>query len=265
MSLTCVASKLLEHIICRHLLHHLDIHNILTSLNHGFRAGNSCETQLVITAHDLLEAFDNDTQSDVLVLDFSKAFGTVPHRKLLSKLEAYGIHGPILHWIANFMTQRKMSVVVEGESSHEVDVESGVPQGTVLGPLLFLCFINDMPECVRSNIGIFADDCLLYRPIRKFEDHVKLQQDLDSLIIWAEKWGMKFNVKKCYQLSVKQTSSHFYTMNGQILQQVEETPYLGISFSDNMKWTTHIDHIRKKSKFNAGLFKEKSSPHTSNM
>ena len=155
VSLTCIASKLLEHIICCHLLNHLDKHNVLTSLNHGFRAGYSCETQLVITAHDLLEAFDNDTQSDVLVLDFSKAFDTVPHRKLLSKLEAYGIHGPILHWIANFLTQRKMSVVVEGESSHEVDVESGVPQGTVLGPLLFLCHINDMPECVQSNIRLF--------------------------------------------------------------------------------------------------------------
>ena len=169
VSLTCVASKLLEHIICRHLLDHLDKHNVLTSLNHGFRAGYSCETQLVVTAHDLLKSLDSNTQSDVLVLDFSKAFDTVPHRKLLSKLEAYGIHGPILHWIANFLTQRKMSVVVEGETSHEVDVESGVPQGTVLGPLLFLCHINDMPECVKSQIRLFADDCYYTGPLKTLE------------------------------------------------------------------------------------------------
>ena len=255
VSLTCVASKLLEHIICRHLLDHLDKHNVLTSLNHGFRAGYSCETQLVVTAHDLLESFDSDTQADVLVLDFSKAFDTVPHRKLLSKLEAYGIHGPILHWIENFLTQRKMSVVVEGESSHEVDVESGVPQGTVLGPLLFLCHINDMPECVQSQIRLFADDCLLYRPIRNFGDHTKLQQDLNNLNIWANKWGMKFNVKKCYHLSVRQKSSNFYTMNGHILQQVAEIPYLGITFSDNMKWTTHINQVRKKANSTLGFLR----------
>ena len=87
----------------------------------------------MVTAHDLLESFDSDTQADVLVLDFSKPFETVLHRKLLSKLEAYGIHGPILHWIANFLTQRKMSVVIEGESSHEVDVESGVPPENCIG------------------------------------------------------------------------------------------------------------------------------------
>ena len=209
----------------------------------------------MVTAHDLLESYDGNTQSDVLVLDFSKAFDTVPHRKLLSKLEAYGIQGPILHWIANFLTQRKMSVVVEGESSHEVDVESGVPQGTVLGPLLFLCHINDMPECVKSKIRLFADDCLLYRTIKNFGDHIKLQQDLNNLIIWAEKWGMKFNVKKCYHLSVRQKSSNFYTMDGQILKQVEEIPYLGITFSDNMKWTTHINQVRKKANSTLGFLR----------
>ena len=241
---------------------YVDKHNVLTSLNHGFRAGYSCETQLVVTAHDLLKSLDRNTQSDVLVLDFNKAFDTVPHRRLLSKLEAYGIHGPILHWIANFLTQRKMSVVVEGETSHEVDVESGVPQGTVLGSLLFLCHINGMPECVKSQIRLFADDCLLYRTIKNFGDHVKLQQYLNNLIIWAEKWGMKFNVKKCYHLSVKQQSSNFYTINGQILKQVEEIPYLGITFSDNLKWNSHINQFRKKA--NSTLcFLRRNLHHTS--
>ena len=97
-------------------------------------------------------------------------------------------------------------------------MESGVPHGTVLGPLLFLCHINDMPECVQSQIRLFANDCLLYGPIRNFGDHTKLQQDQNNLNIWADKWGMKFNVKKCYHLSVTQKSSKFYTMNGHILQ-----------------------------------------------
>ena len=161
----------------------------------------------MVMAHDLLESFDSDTQVDVLVLDFSKAFDTV--QTLLSKLEAYCIRGPILHWIANFLTQRKMSVVIEAESYHEVDVESGVPQGTVLGPLLFLCQINDMPECVQSQIRLFANDYLLCRPIRNFRDHTKYQQDLNKLNIWADKWDMEFNVKKCYPLSVRQKSSNF--------------------------------------------------------
>ena len=89
-----------------------------------------------------------------------------------------------------------MSVVVDGEASSEASVDSGVPQGTVLGPLLFLCHINDMPECVTSQIRIFADDCLIYRTIKNFGDHLKLQQDLSNLQEWAEKWGMVFNAKK---------------------------------------------------------------------
>ena len=171
VSLTCVLSKLLEHIICHHMLDHLDRHKVLTSLNHGFRSGYSCETQLVVTAHDLLGYYDKNKQVDTMILDFSKAFDTVPHKRLLLKLENYGIRGPILNWISNYLTQREMCVVVEGESSRHVAVGSGISQGTVLGPLLFLCHINDLPERVKSHIRLFADDCLLYRAINSVKDH----------------------------------------------------------------------------------------------
>ena len=131
LSLTSVLSKLLEHILCRHMLKHFERHNILTSLNHGFRAGYSCETQLAVTIEDLNTSFDRGTQTDIAILDFSKAFDTVRHNKLLHKLQEYGIRGNLHTWIQSFLCNRHMKVVVEGESSNEVTVDSGVPQGTV--------------------------------------------------------------------------------------------------------------------------------------
>ena len=105
------------------------------------------------------------------MLDFSKAFDTVPHQKLLYKLKHYGIKGPLHKWLANFLTQRQMRVVIDGQLSREASVDSGVPQGTLLGPLFFLCHINDLPSAVRSQVRLFADDCLLYREIHSHQDH----------------------------------------------------------------------------------------------
>lgn len=119
-----------------------------------------------------------------------------------------------------------MRVVAEGEYSREAPVLFGVPQGTVLGPLFFLCHINDMPECVSSQIRLFADDGLLYRVIRSARDHVLLQQDLQHLEQCAHTWGMEFNAKKCYVLSIKDKSSRFYELDKQILQSVSKNPYL---------------------------------------
>ena len=234
---------------------HLKQHRILTDLNHGFRAGFSCETQLAVTAHDLCLSFEKEIQTDVAILDFSKAFDTVPHTKLLDKLHSYGIQGSLHDWIRVFLTQRKMRVVVEGQYSDDAAVSSGVPQGTVLGPLLFLCHINDLPTTVKSRVRLFADDCLLYREIRTRDDHTTLQKDLDSLETWAQNWGMKFNAKKCYILSIRQKTSHFYQLDGQILQQVQSNPYLGVTFNDNLKWNEHIAGIVKRANSTLGLLR----------
>ncbi|KAK7108867.1 hypothetical protein V1264_016528 [Littorina saxatilis] len=110
---------------------------------------------------------------------------------------------------------------------------SGVPQGTVFGPLLFLCHINDLPQSVKSTVRLFADDCLLYREIRTFRDHLTLQEDLRKLEQWAHKWGMKFNAKKCYILSSKPTSNFFYNLDGTTLKQVDKSPYLGVQISSD--------------------------------
>jgi hypothetical protein len=125
-------------------------------------------------------------------------------------------------------------------------VDSGVPQGTVLGPILFLCHINDLPDALNSQVRLFADDCLLYRPINSQKDHDILQQDLKNLETWAENWGMRFNAKKCYILSIKQKSIKLYSLNGHILEQVKNNPYLGIQISEDMKWSTHINNTAKK-------------------
>ena len=233
VSLTSVTCKLLEHIICKHLLTHLENNNILTNLNHGFRSGYSCETQLLVTLNDLLHFND-------------EAFDTVPHEELLTKLESFGITGSIHHWLRTFLTKRYLQVVVDGESSSKVTVDSGVPQGTVLGPLLFLCHVNDLPMAVSAQVRLFADDCLLYRKTKSQEDHTILQQDLIELEKWASKWGMRFNAKKCYIMSINNKSSHFYSLCNHILQQVSENPYLGITLTENLKWNSQITKTTKK-------------------
>ena len=193
-------------------------------------------------------------QTDVTILVFSKAFDTVPHDKLLYKMNRYGVHENTLKWLSSFLKDRTMKVVVvEGEESKSVKVESGVPQGTVLGPLMFLCHINDLPDSVQSQVRLFADDCLLYRPIRSVKDHEILQNDLIELEKWASRWGMKFNAKKCYVMSIRNTSSHFYELDNTILQQVISNPYLGITLSEDLQWSTHIQNITKKANSTLGF------------
>ena len=165
ISLTCVCAKLLEHNICKNIMTHFTKNKILTPVQHGFRAEHSCESQLLLTTEDLVQNYEDKTQTDLIVLDFSKAFDVVPHHCLLHKLDHYGIRGPTILWIQNFLTTLTQKVVVDGSFSETAHVGSGVPQGTVLGPILFLCYINDLPSSVSSDVRLFADDCL--RTIKK--------------------------------------------------------------------------------------------------
>ena len=121
--------------------------------------------------------------------------------------------------------------------------------------MLFLCHINNLPQCVKSQIRLFADDCLLYRPINYIEDHQILHQDLNKLQTWAKDWGMKFSAKKCFLLSSRTKTSHFYNINDQILKQVQDNPYLGLTISDNLKWRTHINNICKKANSTLGFLR----------
>ena len=188
VSLTCLCCKMLEHIIVSNVMTHVDGHNILTDCQHGFRA-RSCKTQLVTLLHDLASTLDKGTQKDMVVLDFSKAFDRVPRGRLLKKIYHFGIRGNSHRWISSFLLGRTQRVVVEGCTSDSVPVVSGVPQGSVLGPLLFLLFINDLPDKIKSKTRLFTDDCIVYRPIKDPEDYAVLQQDLHTLAKWESKWG----------------------------------------------------------------------------
>ena len=185
VSLTCVMCKLMEHIICTHICSHLDRHGILSDLNHGFWSRHSCESQLLITTHDFLARMDQREEVGVLVLDFSKVFDTGQHKRLLKKF--YGIHGELLSRIRAFLSTRTQSVEVKGCHSPEDKVLPAVPQGTVLGPLLFLCHINDLPSIVNPQMAVrlFVDDCLVYRSITSSSDHRQLQPDLPALSHWG--------------------------------------------------------------------------------
>ena len=187
VSLTAITSKLLEHIVAKTIMSHLETNRILTDSQHGFRSKRSCETQLLNFTQELTKGIAEGHQYDVNVMDFSKAFDKVPHQRLLRKASHLGVTGNLLKWLDSFLRDRTQRVLVEGQASDYCKVASGVPQGTVMGPILFLIFINDLPNVVASPCKLFADDLLIYRQIRNKEDQKILQQDLDNLASWELK------------------------------------------------------------------------------
>ena len=207
VSLTSLCSKVMEHIVCSDISRHLSSNNIVTPHQHGFRQGLLCETQLVSVVHEWSKILNTHGQVDIIFLYQAKAFDSVPHERLLLKASYYGIRGKLYSWLRSFLTDCKQRVVVNGTSSDWSAVTSGVPQGTVLGPVLFLLYINDLPNNISSNVKLFADDSVVYR------DHSILQQDLLNLEQWASLWQMNFAPSKCYTLSVtlrKQPSPFVY-------------------------------------------------------
>jgi hypothetical protein len=201
------------------------------------------DPQLILTSHDLLKSLDNNIQMDLIVMDFSKAFDKVPHNRLLHKADFYGIRGNTLEWIRSFLSNRTQKVVLEGEHSEEVPVSSGVPQGTVMGPILFLIFINDLPEGLTSTVRLFADDCVIYRQIKSSDDCKQLQRDLDHLFLWETTWQMKFHANKCHRLSIHHKSKPWsteYTLGGSVLSEVKQHPYLGLELQSDGYWKHHI-------------------------
>lgn len=167
---------------------------------------------------------------DMAILDFAKAFDKVPHQRLATKMKYYGIRNCTLSWINSFLRGRNQKVVADGECSPQAAVTSGVPQGTVLGPTLFLVFINDIATNINSNIRLFADDCVVYRPIKSTENHHIQQRDLHKLVNWSETWQMEFNVGKCaiMNITTKRNKSNFiYIMKNQTVPNRQDPSIFG--------------------------------------
>jgi hypothetical protein len=218
----------------------------------------SCTSQIVSVLHDVLRHVDGGISVHAVVLDFSKAFDVVSHHIIITKLIKHQINPVLSHWIAAFLSNRKQAVVVGGTTSSVVEVSSDVPQGSVLGPALFILFINDIVNSVQKcSIKLFADDTLIYLPVTSPNCTASLQTDLDNLFQWSLTNGMKFNADKSSVIRFKSRSNFpaHYSLGGTNITEVESVKYLGILLSHDLKWVTHVDSIVHKATKILGLLK----------
>ena len=254
ISLTCIVSKLLEHIVHSNVMDFLDSKNYLTPFQHGFRQKRSCESQLLTTLHDFQQSLNKKGQTDAILLDFSKAFDKVDHRLLLNKIDNIGISGPLLKWISSFLSNRLQHVIVDGCKSDANKVLSGVPQGTVLGPLFFLIYINDICQNLTPGtfIRLFADDSLLYREIKTHEDTLILQRDLDALQTWETRNKMEFHPGKCQVIRITNKRDiiiGIYNIHGVILQFTNSVKYLGVTIDSKLSFKEQCNNVCHRAHF----------------
>ena len=239
ISLTSIPCKIMESIIRDRLMKHLKDNKLLTNNQHGFMNNRSCLTNLLETLEQWTQALDDGYEIDAIFLDYQKAFDTVPHRRLLSKLLTYGVDGDILMWIENFLTERKMRVIVNGITAKWTRVNSGVPQGSVLGPILFLLYVNELPDIVKSSIKMFADDTKIWKTLKTDADVHSLQEDLDTLEQWSQKWLLKFNIGKCKVMHLGKHQTDDYYLHEEIKLRILDTTDLekdlGIWLSNDLK------------------------------
>ena len=263
VSLTSICGKTMERIIRDKMVTHLEKNNLLSKEQHGFRSGRSCATQLLEIMEIWTALLDKGIAVDCIYLDFAKAFDKVPHARLVEKIKAYGIKGELLDWISDFLSNREQRVIINNESSEIKKVTSGIPQGSVLGPTLFVIYINDLPDSLNSYIRIFADDTKIFKAIKSIEDCDILQNDLNELIAWSEKWQLTFNADKCKIIHYGINNLDInYVMAGTELEVVANERDLGVVFDDQLKFSSHIRGIVNKANSRLGIIKRNFSDLT---
>ena len=258
VSLTCVCCKVLESILRDAFIQHFRENNLFSSCQHGFISGRSCSTNLIAVLDLWTRIIEDEGAVDTIYLDFAKAFDTVPHERLLKKMEGYGIRGPVLNWVRNFLVGRRQRVVLNGSESSWGDVLSGIPQGSVLGPFLFVCFVNDLPEAVHSACYLFADDTKLFARVPG--DSHTLQEDLDRLQLWSDLWQLRFNASKCKVMHIgkQDTPAEYHMKSGSeevILESCDVEKDLGVNVDSDLKFSYHVSTQTEKANKLLGLIR----------
>ena len=255
VSLLPIVSKVLERILCDAFVRHIS--PAISPSQHGFVPRKSCLTNLSEFLFYATLAMQSKSQLDVIYTDFSSAFQTVDHRFLLHKLQtSFGVSGQMLSLFRSYLTDRRQRVVVEGVTSEWCFAVSGVPEGSILGPSLFLAFINDIPELLNSKCLLYADDLKVFRTVSSVRDRELLQNDLDLLHSWFSTWHITLNPAKCFHLRLtlktKPLLAHF-SIGGTRLSLVTSMRDLGVIIDSKLNFSDHIDFIVKRSNRALGL------------
>ena len=247
VSITSIVCRVLETIIRNFMVEFLVSNDLLSDFQFGFVKGRSTTVQLLNVLNDWTNSLENKLTTDCIYLDYQKAFDSVPHKRLISKLRSYRFNPVIISWVENYLRDRSQYVEINGEQSQWQPVTSGIPQGSVLGPLLFLIYINDLPKHVNSTIYMYADDTKIYREIRDKHDQEILQKDLDSLKAWSDQWLLKFHPKKCYSITIGKKEDNDYTYcitdNGTKydMTQINDMKDIGVIIDSDLKFEKHIN------------------------
>ena len=255
VTLLPLLSKVMESIVADELMEFLESNSIISAYQHGFRKGQSCLTNLLLARDDWTRAVDDKYGVDVIYLDFSKAFDSVHHELLLRKLYYYGIRDPLLAWLRSYLSDRKLIVRVNGHLSSPLAVNCGVPQGSVLGPRLFLVFINDLQRHITSNMLMFADDVKLWSTVRSQNDCFSLQSDLDCLYAWSLQNYLPFNIEKCNVLSLRHDLEFPYRLGQTPLRRVQQERDLGIYIQSDLGCSTTCRYASNKALQHFGLLR----------
>ena len=256
VSLTSILCRVLESLLVDEIRAHLTKYKLILETQHGFMPKKSCLSNLLLYLEDVTNLVDQGLPVDIIYLDFSKAFDSVPHQRLLAKLTAHGIGGHVLRWIGDWLNGRKQRVVVNGCASTWKDVTSGVPQGSILGPLLFIVFINDIDYNIVSTLSKFADDTKAYRSVENTERAFTLQDDLHKLFAWSQDWQMLFNSSKCKCLHVGFNNQQYdYFLGDEPIETTRLEKDLGVQISEDLKSENHISYIVKKANRISGCIK----------